>query len=97
MREKSRKYPVFTEVWVSETARLTAKPEKNAYYDVTVVCSPTEDGRAHRSASVAADTYWVEKADVARRCKQAGMHWRHHNAVRISAILATLRSGTFVP
>ncbi len=29
---------------------------------------------------------------VARRCKQAGMHWRHQNAVRISAILAHLRS-----
>jgi hypothetical protein len=37
------------------------------------------------------------RTDVARRCKQAGMHWRHHNAVRISAILATLRSGTFAP
>jgi len=29
---------------------------------------------------------------VARRCKQAGMHWRHSNAVRISAIIAHLRS-----
>jgi len=29
---------------------------------------------------------------VVRRCKQAGMHWRHHNAIRISAILARLRS-----
>lgn len=29
---------------------------------------------------------------VARRCKQAGMHWRHANAVRISAIIAYLRS-----
>lgn len=29
---------------------------------------------------------------VARRCKQAGMHWRHTNAIRISAILAHLRS-----
>jgi hypothetical protein len=29
---------------------------------------------------------------VARRCKQAGMHWRHLNAIRISAILARLRS-----
>ena len=37
------------------------------------------------------------RTDVARRCKQAGMHWRHHHAVCISAILATLRSGTFVP
>ena len=37
------------------------------------------------------------RTDVARRCKQAGMHWRHHNAVRISAILASLRSGTFLP
>ena len=29
---------------------------------------------------------------VVRRCKQAGMHWRHKNAIRISAILARLRS-----
>lgn len=29
---------------------------------------------------------------VVRRCKQAGMHWRHHNAICISAILANLRS-----
>lgn len=29
---------------------------------------------------------------VVRRCKQAGMHWRHHNAIRISSILAHLRS-----
>ena len=29
---------------------------------------------------------------VVRRCKQAGMHWRHKNAIRISAILAHFRS-----
>lgn len=29
---------------------------------------------------------------VVRRCKQAGMHWRHKNAICISAILAQLRS-----
>jgi hypothetical protein len=29
---------------------------------------------------------------VVRRCKQAGMHWRHKNAIRISSILAHLRS-----
>jgi len=29
---------------------------------------------------------------VVRRCKQAGMHWRHKNAIRISAILANIRS-----
>ena len=29
---------------------------------------------------------------VVRRCKQAGMHGRHKNAIRISAILAHLRS-----
>ena len=29
---------------------------------------------------------------VARRCKQAGMHWRHHNAACVSAIIARLRS-----
>jgi hypothetical protein len=31
---------------------------------------------------------------VVRRCKQAGMHWRLKNALRISAILAFLRSAT---
>jgi len=29
---------------------------------------------------------------VVRRCKQAGMHWRHYNAIRISSIIARLRS-----
>lgn len=29
---------------------------------------------------------------VARRCKQAGMHWRHENAARVCAIIAKLRS-----
>jgi len=37
------------------------------------------------------------RTDVARRCKQAGMHWRHHNATCICAILASLRSGSFAP
>ena len=35
------------------------------------------------------------RTDVARRCKQAGMHWRHHNAACICAILASLRSRSF--
>ena len=29
---------------------------------------------------------------VARRCKQAGMHWRLRNAARISALIAKYRS-----
>ncbi len=29
---------------------------------------------------------------VAMRCKQAGMHWRIHNAACVCAILARLRS-----
>ena len=29
---------------------------------------------------------------VARRCKQAGMHWRLHNAACVCAIIARLRS-----
>ena len=29
---------------------------------------------------------------VARRCKQAGMHWRHHNAACVCAIIARLRT-----
>ena len=35
------------------------------------------------------------RTTVARRCKQAGMHWRYHNAARICAILASLRSFSF--
>lgn len=29
---------------------------------------------------------------VARRCKQAGMHWRHHNVACVCAIIAKIRS-----
>lgn len=29
---------------------------------------------------------------VAGRCKQAGMHWRHHNAARVAALIAKYRS-----
>ena len=29
---------------------------------------------------------------VARRCKQAGLHFRHHNAAWVCAIIARLRS-----
>jgi len=29
---------------------------------------------------------------IVRRCKQAGMHWRHANAVRMAAIHAHYRS-----
>ena len=29
---------------------------------------------------------------VARRCKQAGMHWRHHNAACVCAVIARIRS-----
>lgn len=36
------------------------------------------------------------RTDVVRRCKQAGMHWRHHNAARVCAILASLRSRKLV-
>lgn len=35
------------------------------------------------------------RTTVVRRCKQAGMHWRHHNAARVCAILAALRSSSF--
>ena len=31
-------------------------------------------------------------SSVARRCKQAGMHWRLHNAACVCAIIARLRS-----
>ena len=48
---------------VKEVARLTGKTEQRAYYDCVVVCSPTKDGKAHRSADKAADVYWVEKSD----------------------------------
>ena len=32
------------------------------------------------------------RTDVARRCKQAGMHWRFHNAAAICALTARFRS-----
>jgi len=32
---------------------------------------------------------------VARRCKQAGMHWRHENAARVCALIARLRSAAY--
>jgi hypothetical protein len=35
------------------------------------------------------------KSIVGARCKQAGMHWRHHNAAYVSAIRAAIRSNTF--
>ena len=35
------------------------------------------------------------KGIIGSRCKQAGMHWRHHNAAYVSAIRAAIRSNTF--
>ena len=32
------------------------------------------------------------RTDVASRCKQAGMHWRFHNAAAICALTARFRS-----
>ena len=32
------------------------------------------------------------RTDVARRCKQAGMHWRHLNAAAVCALAARFRS-----
>lgn len=34
---------------------------------------------------------------VARRCKQAGMHWRIHNAAKIAALIAKYRSEAWKP
>ena len=34
---------------------------------------------------------------VARRCKQAGLHWRHQNAACVCAIIARLRSVAWGP
>lgn len=36
---------------------------KTANFAVTVVTSPSEDGKSHRSASRAGDAYWVEKSE----------------------------------
>ena len=38
------------------------------------------------------ETLLAARILVARRCKQAGMHWRHHNAACVCAIIARLRS-----
>ncbi|MDX9792099.1 MAG: hypothetical protein RBU24_01205, partial [Kiritimatiellia bacterium] len=32
------------------------------------------------------------RTDVARRCKQSGMHWRFHNAAALCALAARFRS-----
>ena len=32
------------------------------------------------------------RTDVARRCKQSGMHWRFHNAAAMCALVARFRS-----
>ena len=45
------------------TAKKTGKDLKKAGYLVQVVVSPDADGRAHKSADLAADFYWVEKMD----------------------------------
>jgi hypothetical protein len=49
--------------FVKEGAKVTGKPEKNTGYDVAVVVSPTQDGKAHPSANRAADHYWVERTE----------------------------------
>ena len=37
------------------------------------------------------------RTDVARRCKQAGMHWRLHNAAATCALTARFRSTSQPP
>ena len=46
---------------VAKYMAWSGKPEKNANFDTHVVASPRQDGTAHRSASKAADVYWVER------------------------------------
>ena len=42
-------------------------------------------------------SYAVTDGDVARRCKQAGMHWRIHNAAKIAALISKYRSEAWKP
>ncbi|MFC1451897.1 hypothetical protein ACFLSJ_00970 [Verrucomicrobiota bacterium] len=48
---------------VSETARVTGKDLRKAYFDVTVVASSRKDGRSHRCIAKAADGYFVERTN----------------------------------
>ena len=48
---------------VEDAVKATGKDEKRSRFDIAVVTSPSKDGKAHRSANRAADSYWVEKSD----------------------------------
>ena len=61
---RHRKNGVTRKALVEEiTADKKMSDPKTADFAVTVVASPTEDGRANRSADKAGDVYWVEKSD----------------------------------
>jgi len=46
---------------ISKYKAWSQKPDRNCQFDVAVVISPNEDGSSHRSASKAAQSYWVER------------------------------------
>ena len=75
----------------------TAAQKELAYFEKRILAMRYGEFRKQGLYIASGHAEAACRTDVARRCKQAGMHWRHHNAVRISAILATLRSSTFAP
>ena len=62
---KHRKNGIARKALIEEvtSARKDFADPKTCDFAVTVVASPTKDGDAHKSASRAADIYWVEKAE----------------------------------
>jgi hypothetical protein len=62
---RSRKTGITRKALIEEvtTASKDFADPKTANFAVTVVTSPSEDGKAHRSASRAGDAYWVEKSE----------------------------------
>lgn len=49
--------------FIKEGAKVIGKDVKHTSYDVAVVASPTQNGKAHPSANRAADHYWVERTE----------------------------------
>ena len=82
---------------VESIQRAGAKERRKSARDVRQYSDAelrTPDG-ARRVLRTLVSSCHIEAAArilVARRCKQAGMHWRHHNAACVCAIIARLRS-----
>ena len=89
LRHLQKKYP-------SEMANLN-EAASQAYTYLDERRKNMEYGRLRRQGNLIGSGH-IESACkfiVGSRCKQAGMHWRHHNASYVSNIRAAIRSNTF--